>query len=173
LVSRYGACLRCRHLVPPNAIVVILRKDNGQRAQARVKYCRYNSDGFRELGIEFVGNDNFWDLNWTPSVNVGQAEQLTEGSALRDVFGTSEISADDETEIELCRTGYRLPDRKAEASPAVVNTAQALPSADEIGSRAYAIYLARGGVGGDGLEDWLTAERQLKEQYCDVKSTSG
>ena len=173
MVSRYGACLRCRHLVQPEAIVVILRRDNGQRAQARVKYCRYNSDGFRELGIEFVGKDNFWDLNWNPAATVEQTEELTEDSALQDVFGTSEISADDETGIGLCRTGYRLQNRKAEVSPAVVDTAQSLPSADEISGRAYEIYLARGGVGGDGLEDWFQAERELKEQYCAAKSTSG
>ena len=89
--------------------------------------------------------------------------------ALQDIFGTREISADDETGIGLCRTGYRLQNRKAEVSPAVLDTAQALPSADEISGRAYAIYLARGGVGGDGLEDWFQAERELKEQYCDVK----
>jgi Protein of unknown function (DUF2934) len=168
VVSRYGACLRCRHLIQPDAIVVILRRGNGKRAQARVKYCRYNSDGFREVGIEFVGKDNFWDLNWNPSTTVEQTEELTEDSALQDVFGTSEISADDKTGIGQRATGYRLQNGKPEVSPAVVDMARAFPSADEISSRAYEIYLARGGVSGEGVEDWLQAERELKEQYCEV-----
>ena len=120
-----------------------------------------------------LARTTFWDLNWNPAATVEQREELTKDSALQDVFGTREISADDETGIGLCGTGYRLQNRKAEVSPAVVATAQALPSADEISGRAYEIYLARGGVGGDGLEDWFQAERELKEQYCDVKSTSG
>jgi len=33
----------------------------------------------------------------------------------------------------------------------------------EIESRAYEIYLARGGVDGHELDDWLQAEREFKE----------
>jgi hypothetical protein len=67
IVSRCGAGLRCRHLVSAETIVVIVRRDTGQRAKARVRYSRYNPDGKRELGIEFIDNDNFWGLDWNAS----------------------------------------------------------------------------------------------------------
>ncbi len=35
-------------------------------------------------------------------------------------------------------------------------------SEDEIRRRAYEIFLARGGAGGDDLADWLEAERQIR-----------
>ena len=86
-----------------------------------------------------------------------------EDSALES--GTSGILADEETETEPRAGGYRIEKRRTQDSQAVVDAAQALPSADEISRRAYAIYLARGGVGGDGLGDWLQAEYELKERY--------
>ena len=35
------------------------------------------------------------------------------------------------------------------------------PSCEEISLRAYEIYLERGGLPGDELDDWLQAEREL------------
>jgi Protein of unknown function (DUF2934) len=67
VVSRYGAGLRCRHSIQAGNIVVILRRDNGRRVIARVTYVRYDPHGKRELGIEFIDGDNFWDLDWNPS----------------------------------------------------------------------------------------------------------
>src|ERR1035437_6977432 len=67
IVSRCGAGLRCRHLVSAESIVVVVRRDTGRRAKARVRYSRYNPDGKRELGIEFIDNDNFWGLDWNSS----------------------------------------------------------------------------------------------------------
>src|SRR5450759_1357522 len=50
IVSRCGAGLRCRHLVSAERLVVIVRRDTGLRAKARVRYSRYNRDGRRGLG---------------------------------------------------------------------------------------------------------------------------
>ena len=63
-VSRNGAGLRCRHLVQPGKLLVLVRRDNGQRANARVRYSQRSPKGERRLGIEFIDNDNFWDLDW-------------------------------------------------------------------------------------------------------------
>ena len=83
IVSRRGAGLRCRHLVSAETIVVIVRRDTGQRAKARVRYSRYNPDGKRELGIEFIDNDNFWDLDWNSSEPIdSQLEQIRTPSGL-------------------------------------------------------------------------------------------
>lgn len=42
--------------------------------------------------------------------------------------------------------------------------AVAVISHDEIAERAHKLFLARGGQGGDPLNDWLTAERQLQAE---------
>ena len=67
IVSRCGAGLSCRHLASADSVVVIVRRDTGRRAKARVRYSRYNPDGKRELGVEFIDHDNFWGLDWTSS----------------------------------------------------------------------------------------------------------
>ena len=67
IVSRCGAGLSCRHLASVDSVVVIVRRDTGRRAKARVRYSRYNPDGRRELGVEFIDNDDFWGLDWNSS----------------------------------------------------------------------------------------------------------
>jgi hypothetical protein len=39
------------------------------------------------------------------------------------------------------------------------------PTLDEIAERAYQIYQRRGGVHGKDMDDWLEAERQLREEH--------
>lgn len=39
------------------------------------------------------------------------------------------------------------------------------PSPEEIGKRAYEIFLARGGAPGREEEDWLQAERELLREW--------
>ncbi len=65
VLSRFGAGLHCRHSIIPDAIVTIICRDSGQSASARVRYSRYNRDGTRELGVEFIDQDNFWGLDWS------------------------------------------------------------------------------------------------------------
>jgi hypothetical protein len=64
VLSRYGAALQCRHSIGAGDTVVIVRKDNGRRANARVSYCQYDAEGRREVGIEFLSSDNFWGVDW-------------------------------------------------------------------------------------------------------------
>jgi Protein of unknown function (DUF2934) len=54
---------------------------------------------------------------------------------------------------------------KATSSPAVKKPGKAKtpPTYEEIALRAYHIYLERGCALGDGLADWLRAERELTE----------
>jgi hypothetical protein len=42
--------------------------------------------------------------------------------------------------------------------------AEERPSQEEIERRAHEIYLERGGIHGRDLDDWLQAERELKEE---------
>lgn len=39
------------------------------------------------------------------------------------------------------------------------------PSPQEIRQRAFEIHIERGGIHGCDLDDWLQAERELKEKY--------
>jgi hypothetical protein len=44
------------------------------------------------------------------------------------------------------------------------DTTAATIDRDECAQRAYELYLARGGTDGRDLEDWLTAEREIRER---------
>ncbi len=43
------------------------------------------------------------------------------------------------------------------------------PPAEAVARRAYEIYLARGGEPGHEQEDWLRAEKELREQAASLK----
>jgi len=52
----------------------------------------------------------------------------------------------------------------SETTPkAVANSAA--PSVEQIAQRAFEIHVERGGIHGRDLDDWLQAERELKEKY--------
>jgi hypothetical protein len=67
-VSQHGASLVCRHPVETGGSLVLSRRDRANRVQARVVYCRYNSEGWREIGVELLDRDDFWGLAQTPRV---------------------------------------------------------------------------------------------------------
>jgi hypothetical protein len=60
-LSRHGAGFVCRHAVEVNGRVVLCRRDKGNRVEARVVYSHLDSDGHRQIGIEFLGKGDFWD----------------------------------------------------------------------------------------------------------------
>jgi hypothetical protein len=51
--------------------------------------------------------------------------------------------------------------------------AKTAPTHEEIALRAYEIYLERGGVSGDALEDWTRAERELMEKNSKPRGKMG
>jgi hypothetical protein len=53
-------------------------------------------------------------------------------------------------------------DSAAPAAEAGHSTAAATLDRDRVAQRAYELYLARGGGEGQELEDWLSAEREVK-----------
>jgi hypothetical protein len=65
LLSRYGASLRCGHPAEPGETVEVVRSDTGQKAHARVAWQLPSGDEGVRIGVEFVGCDNFWGLDWT------------------------------------------------------------------------------------------------------------
>jgi hypothetical protein len=61
--SRHGAALLCRRPVEKGGTVVLCRKDKGSRATAQVVYSRRDSEGRKQIGIQFCDPVNFWDLD--------------------------------------------------------------------------------------------------------------
>jgi hypothetical protein len=52
--------------------------------------------------------------------------------------------------------------KKAEGAPTTAgDTTAANPDRERVATRAYELYLARGGGDGRAMEDWLLAEREL------------
>lgn len=47
------------------------------------------------------------------------------------------------------------------------DTTAAAPDRDRIAARAYEMYLERGGSGGDPMDDWLAAEREVANRNTD------
>jgi PilZ domain len=60
--SQHGAALLCRRPVEKGGTVVLCRKDKGSRAEAQVVYSRRDSEGRKQIGIQFNDPINFWDL---------------------------------------------------------------------------------------------------------------
>jgi PilZ domain-containing protein len=65
LVSRYGALVRCKHSAKAGDNIHVLRADTGQEATARVAWQRPTDEQEMRIGVEFVGCENFWGLDWS------------------------------------------------------------------------------------------------------------
>jgi hypothetical protein len=67
LVSRYGALVRCKHPAKAGETLHVVRADTGEKAVARVAWQRPLGNSGNEdvrIGVEFVGCENFWGLDW-------------------------------------------------------------------------------------------------------------
>lgn len=62
-ISRHGAGLICRHRVEAGRELFLCRKDRGSRARARVVYSHFDSGGDRQIGLEILDRDDFWDAS--------------------------------------------------------------------------------------------------------------
>lgn len=72
-ISRHGAGIPCRHFVETGGTLVVARRDNGRRTQARVAYCRFDSQGQRQIGVEFLDRDDFWGLDVDSAETIANA----------------------------------------------------------------------------------------------------
>lgn len=62
-ISWRGAGLTCRHRVEPGRTVLLCRRDRSGRVRARVVYSRFDSGGDRQIGVEILDRDDFWDAS--------------------------------------------------------------------------------------------------------------
>ncbi len=61
-LSRHGASVLCHRPVEKGGTVILCRKDKGCRATARVVYCLHDSQGRKQIGVQFCDSVDFWDL---------------------------------------------------------------------------------------------------------------
>jgi hypothetical protein len=64
LVSRYGALVRCNHAAKAGETIQVTRGDTGASVTARVAWQRPVEQEQARIGVEFVGCENFWELDW-------------------------------------------------------------------------------------------------------------
>jgi hypothetical protein len=64
LISRHGALTRCEHPLQIDEPLRVTRLDTGRTADARVAWGQPKGEGQRDIGIEFLDCDNFWELDW-------------------------------------------------------------------------------------------------------------
>ena len=64
LVSRFGALVRCKHPAKAGETIQVLRADTGEKALARVAWQRPLDNDDVRIGVEFVGCENFWGVDW-------------------------------------------------------------------------------------------------------------
>jgi len=60
----------------------------------------------------------------------------------------------------------RTPQRKKHSAAVSARVENGLVTHEQIARRAYEIYLTRGGEPGREQEDWLQAERELRERHA-------
>jgi hypothetical protein len=66
IVSRHGMRITCRADIRPKDTITCIRLDNGRRAEATVAWTAQTDSGGAEAGLEFVREENFWELAWGP-----------------------------------------------------------------------------------------------------------
>ena len=64
-LDRHGAKLKCQHPVEIEEIVSLVRVDTGREAKGRVVWCLRKDSQQHEIGVELLGCENYWGLDWT------------------------------------------------------------------------------------------------------------
>jgi hypothetical protein len=67
IISRHGMRVACNEDIRPKDTLTCIRLDNGRRAEATVAWTIRTDSGDLEAGLEFVREENFWELAWGPS----------------------------------------------------------------------------------------------------------
>jgi Protein of unknown function (DUF2934) len=78
------------------------------------------------------------------------------------------VPASHEHSFEPRETATALADPQTDTAPqSVGDTTAATPDRERIATRAYELYVARGGGEGSALDDWLEAEREFHSRSSD------
>jgi len=84
LLSRYGAQVSCRHEVVAGEKLILVCLDKGWEAEVRVAWSSRKDSGETDMGVEFLGDRNFWELGTETSAfsprNKASAKDTVVGS---------------------------------------------------------------------------------------------
>jgi hypothetical protein len=61
-LSVHGFCFLCRHELHTGDVLTCVRLDNGRRLGGRVAWTRSKDSGETEAGVEFVTDEDFWEM---------------------------------------------------------------------------------------------------------------
>ncbi len=89
--------------------------------------------------------------------------KVTAKSASRITKSVRSTAKPKRSNAKPARTGAKTRQTIPKSMPASAVGGRPEPTTEEIRKRAYEIYLARGGVIGDPMADWLQAERELRQ----------
>ena len=64
VLSLHGAAVECAHPVEKGDLLLVTRTSTGREARARVAWCQRSVGEKREIGIEILDCENFWEMNW-------------------------------------------------------------------------------------------------------------
>jgi hypothetical protein len=95
-ISRHGAGLACRHRVETGQTVYLCRKDKGGRARARIVYSHFDAAGDRQIGIELLDREDFWD-----APELERAQEAVKESANQRVPESPPSSATIRADLEI------------------------------------------------------------------------
>jgi hypothetical protein len=71
VVSRHGMSVTCNADIRAKDTLTCIRLDNGRRAEATVAWASRTDSGATEAGIEFVREENFWNIAWAAPADAG------------------------------------------------------------------------------------------------------
>jgi hypothetical protein len=69
-LSVHGFCFLCRHELHTGDVLTCIRLDNGRRLGGRVAWTRSKDSGETEAGVEFVTDEDFWEMEASVSTPV-------------------------------------------------------------------------------------------------------
>jgi hypothetical protein len=98
--------------------------------------------------------------NQTDNSNLPDVKAAVTGATPAEVAAAEVKNAPEPRKMGVVRS----ESRKNVAPPVPINLE------DEIRRRAYELYLQRGTASGSEAEDWLTAEREIKQRYRQQQS---
>jgi hypothetical protein len=68
MLSRHGCLVRCEARIKLSDEVMVWWLERGRYTQARVVFRKVSSDDAVELALEFMGMDDFWQMDFSGSL---------------------------------------------------------------------------------------------------------
>lgn len=134
------------------------------RPRARTKASSASYDGLNHIEIHWCEHEQFClpvirTLRSISSANT--ARRMSNGClAMDSPSRVNKTLNNDKRQMNATKRNQHARIKKATSSKGLIQQ----PAQEEIRCRAYEIFLKRGGAPGRELDDWLTAEQELRDE---------